>query len=301
MKQRSAAIADLLFAMCIWAVAGTSYKLFQAAGITLIVYFIVTRFFKMLSVIAIYKKQKLKHEPIKNWYEFFHIFLNAAFSVLTPVFFFISLQYTTLSNTYFLAYTMPAWVLVFSVIFLKEHFSAKKAIALCLTLLGIYIIARPEGITSINPGVIFAILSALSFTGDVITARELKNYSYQTVSLYSNILQFMLFIPAVIAIGIPPQDNPLALVALSVLGIMLGVASYAYYFALEKIEASLAAIITLLELLAASVLAFFLLGESPAPTDYAGYVLILYSAIILVLRTPNIKNFERLLHIKMKH
>ena len=295
------AIADLIFALIVWAVTGVSYKVFESIGVTLAVYFVITRLFKVLAVGAILQVKQKKPEPIRNAKELGLIAINAVFSVANPVFFFLSLSYTSISNAYFLTYTMPAWVLVFAVLFLKESISLKKITGLLLTIIGVAAIAHPEGILSHGAGFVFPLLAALSFSGDVITARALKDYSHTTVALYTNTFQFLLFLPAIFIFGMPQIENfGLGLFTLALTGNALGIASYAYYFALEKIEASKAAVVTLLELVFASGLAFLFFGELPTGVELFGYVIMLEAMLILVLRRIDITNFERLIYLNRK-
>ena len=96
------------------------------------------------------------------------------------------------------------------------------------------------------------------------------------------------------------ENFGLGLFTLALTGIALGIASYAYYFALEKIEASKAAVVTLLELVFASGLAFLFFGELPTGVELFGYVIMLEAMLILVLRRIDITNFERLIYLNRK-
>ncbi|MBI4210389.1 MAG: DMT family transporter [Candidatus Diapherotrites archaeon] len=300
MEARRLAVIVLAFAALAWAVSGISYKYFADAGITFITLFAVTRVFKLIAVYASLRAGKAAKEPIKNWPEALLIILNGIFSTTTPVLFILALNYTTLSNTYFLHYTMPAWVMIFAVSFLGERMSARKAAAIAIMAAGVFMIARPDASQAVNMGAMLAIASAISYTGDVVTARELRDYSYHTVTLYTNVIQVIALVPLMLILGLPSAGT-LDIAALAIIGAMLGAASYAYYFALEKIEASAAALVNLLELFFAAALAFFLLGEAPHASDAAGYALILSAILIIVLRKSDIENFERLLHFPKKH
>ena len=88
---------------------------------------------------------------------------------------------------------------------------------------------------------------------------------------------------------------------LSVIGIFLGVASYLYYYSLQQVEASTAGVISLSELLFVFILGFFILGEVPKGFEIAGYVLISFSALVLLIRKADIENFENLVLMRKKH
>ena len=296
----------LLLAGFIWAGTGLSYKLFLSVGFTFILLLLITRFFKLLSVLGIAYAKKVKHIPLNDFKELKFLFLNAVSSVATPVFFILALSYSSLSNVYSLQYTMPVWVFILAAFFLKEKINFKKILAVFMTILGIVFISRPENLFSINLGIVFGILSALSFSADIILSRELKDYHYHTVSIYTN--TFQVIILTLLALFIFPQSlfasSSLPLIvflAVALIGIFLGIASDLYYFALEKIDASTAGIVTLCELFFASAFAFIFLGEFPVFFEIIGYGFILFSAIVMLLRKSDIEHFEHLLHLRKTH
>ncbi len=304
MHRHLPAIICLVLASLFWAVGGISWKIFESVGFAFIFVFWVSRLFKFLSVLSISYFRVKEHQPIKNRKEFAVIFLNAIFSLATPFFFVLALAYTKVSNAYFLQFTMSAWVLVFAVFFLGEKADWRKVLSIVLVLCGIVLIARPEQLLSLNPGVAFGLLSAISYAGDIITARELKDYSYHTVSVYTNALQFLVttaalpfFIPGASS-GISISPNGFA--GIVAFGIMIGLASDLYYQALHTLQASTAAIIAHLELFFASILAFLLFAEIPTGMELAGYAAILAASIIILLRKSELRNFEGLLHLADK-
>ena len=304
MRGRISAVVCLVLAALFWAIGGVSWKIFGEMGFAFIFVFWLSRIFKFLAVLFASYCRVRAHEPVRNRREMAIIFINALFSLTTPFFFVLALAYTKISNAYFLQFTMSAWVLVFAVLFLGEKASPRKALGMLLVICGISLIARPEDVLSFSPGVLFGVLSALSYAGDIITARELKGYSYHTVAVYSNGMQFLIatvalpfFVPA-----LPwPEVSPIGLLGIVAFGIMLGVASDLYYHALHTLQASTAAIIAHLELLFGSSLAFLLFSEVPTGLEMAGYALITAASFVIILRgPPQLPHFERLLHLADK-
>ncbi len=303
MDARDSAVLGLVLASFFWALNGVSWKVFLGLGFSFIVIFWVSRLFKFLSVLFISYSRVRVHEPVKNGRELGIIFLNALFSVGTPFFFFLAILYTKVSNAYFLQYTMSAWVLLAAILFLGEKAGARKILSFLLTLAGILFIAKPEDILGLNAGVALALLSSFSYAGDIITARELRGYSYHTISVYTNAMQFLIttimlpfFFPDISGL----QGEPLGFVSLVVLGILLGIASDLYYQALHTLEASAASIIAHLELLFASVIAFLFFSETPTIFEFWGYALIFGASVIILFRKSDVANFERLLHLTDK-
>ncbi len=303
MDARGSAVLGLVLASLFWAVNGVSWKLFLGLGFAFMLIFWVSRLFKFLTVLFISYYRVESHEPLRSRRELGVIFLNALFSVGTPLFFFLAIAHTKVSNAYFLQYTMSAWVLLAAILFLGERANAQKLLSFLLTIAGILFIARPEELLGLNLGVVFALLSAFSYTGDIITARELKDYSYHTISVYTNAMQFLIttaMLPFFFSGISGVQGGPLGFAGLVVLGILLGIASDLYYNALHLLEASVAGIIAHLELLFASVIAFLLFREAPTAFELIGYAAIFAASVIILLRRSDIANFKRLLHLTDK-
>ena len=298
-----AAIIGLIIAGAIWGISGFAAKFFIELGFSFIFILWLSNIFRFISVWLISDYKGIKHEVVTDIKELRMILLNGLFALFTPLFFLASLVYTTLSNAYFIAYTAPAWVLVGAVLLLGEKLTAKKVFGLALTILGLFFIANPESILSLDLGFVFSFIAALTYAGDIITSRELKDYPFHAVSIYANGFQAIvltLVVPFSVAI---PDFNifGIELLAIVVIGLLRGVASDLYYYALEKIEASTASILSLSELVIASVLAFVFLREVPTAIEFLGYAIVLCGAVIILLRDSDIDNFEYLLHLKRKH
>ncbi|MFH1391658.1 MAG: DMT family transporter [Candidatus Diapherotrites archaeon] len=296
------AVLGLIVASLIWAITGVSFKILLSEGLSFALILWVIVIFRFISVALISKYKNFKHEWVKDTKELKIILLNALFALGTPVLFVLALEQLNLSTVYFIVFTAPAWVLVFAVFFLGEKLRLKKIIGLLLTLLGVYFIVNPENI-GVNVGFFFALLAALSFSGDIITGRELKDYHFHTVALYANGFQvIVLTIVTFLFFEFPSFNHPfLFLSGLILLGLFRGLASDFYYYALEKLEASTASIITLAELIFASLLAFLILNEIPTQTEVIGYGFILVSGLLLILRRSDIEHFEYLIHLRRKH
>ncbi|MAG18110.1 MAG: hypothetical protein CL944_01395 [Candidatus Diapherotrites archaeon] len=302
MEQKVAALA-LLAAALVWAVTSISYKSMLDAGFPILFLLWVVFIFRFLAVWIISDYKKVKHEIITDIWELKMVLMSGLFSLALPLFFLLAITYTDFDNVYFITYTAPAWVLVLAVIFLGEKLNIKKLAGLGVTLIGVYFIARPENIFSLDLGILFALGAALFYAGDIVVGRELKDYSFHTVSIYSNGFRvIVLTIAVMLAFEIPQIENFYFYVGLAaVMGFFRGIASDFFYYALEKLEASTASIITLSELIFASVLAFVLFGEIHSIDEIMGFSLVILSGLIILLRKSDLDNFEHLIHIHRRH
>ncbi len=305
MLKKTAALIGLIIATLIWAINGVVYYEFIALGFSAVLILWIIRLFRFIAVWFISDFKGVKHELIKDKKELTFVLLNGIFAFLTPLFFVFALMYTKLSNVYFITYSAPAWVMIGAFFFLKEKINVKKIAGLLLTIAGIFMIASPENIFSLDTGVIFSLLCAIFYAGDIITGRELKDYPLHTVSIYSNGFSFIglsLLLP--FSFKVPAFEHELfyfAIIGLIVLGLLRGLASDLYYYALEKLDASTASIISLVELIFASLFAVIFFAQFPTVKEIAGYILIMASALIIILRKSDIKQFEYLLHLKRHH
>jgi DME family drug/metabolite transporter len=95
----------------------------------------------------------------------------------------------------------------------------------------------------------------------------------------------LLLTPVVLATGLHPPGDPLALAVLVYLGVVPSALAYGLFFAgVRTVPAAVAAIVTLLEPLTATVLATAFLGERLAPAALAGGLLMLAAVAVLYLR-----------------
>ena len=118
--EQKVAVLGLIAASLIWAIGGISYKIFLDAGLPYLFIIWILFIFRFISVWIISDFKKVKHEIVDNIPELKLILLNGLFGLATPLFFIAAILYTSLSTVYFVAYTAPAWVLVFAVLFLGE-------------------------------------------------------------------------------------------------------------------------------------------------------------------------------------
>lgn len=302
MDHKHIALVSLIISSFLFAAAGVSYKWFLALGFGFISFLWVTRLFKFFTSLGISELTGLRHPHIKDRRELFFLLLNGLFCIGTPIFFVLAIAETTLSNAYFVSYTMPAWTMLFAVIFLGEKADAKKLFAVAATIAGLFLIASPQDPWSINKGIIFALAAAFSQAGDLVTSRELKNYNPRTVSLYANFIQ-LVFFSIVMLLFFEPINSGIPVFVwpyVVLLGVLLGIGSSLYYYALHYIEASVAGIVSLSELVFALVIGFAVFNEIPSGQEFAGYLLILLACAMAFVRKPTIAHFAHLLRTKRR-
>lgn len=159
-----------------------------------------SRFFFGLSMIFIYLLlnrglRQLKPEKKKRY-----LLLLGLLNAITGMCYFSSIRYSGVSVAVLLLYTAPVYVNLLAPSILGEHRSSNSFLPLLLAISGVLLIARPgEILTDTGPdfqkGLVFGLLSGLSFGATIITIRYLKDdYSgiAQTFWLTGISLLFML-------------------------------------------------------------------------------------------------------------
>ena len=98
----------------------------------------------------------------------------------------------TLAQLFAFEFTAPLWVALMAPLFLKETFTKRKFLAICVGFSGILIIARPEA-GGLSIGMLAAIFCAVGFAGSVLTTKLLtRKYSVTCILFWLTVMQFLL-------------------------------------------------------------------------------------------------------------
>ncbi len=117
----------------------------------------------------------------------FNVYMRGLFNTTSVIFFFLGVQYTTVSNTNLLNMTYPVFVFLISPFITKEKIPRDLLFFLILVLAGIYFVVIPEGSSpgSVNKGDIYALLSGITAGFGISFLREARKTDYtQTILLY---------------------------------------------------------------------------------------------------------------------
>lgn len=142
------------------------------------------RFFTGFIITGAYIKVSGKYFPMVKP---FNVYMRGLFNTTSVIFFFLGVQYTTISNTNLLNMTYPVFVFLISPFITKEKISQDLLFFLVLVIAGIYLIVIPEGssFSAINKGDIFALLSGVTAGFGISFLREARKTDYtQTILLY---------------------------------------------------------------------------------------------------------------------
>lgn len=219
--------------------------------------------------------------------------------LLMSICYFSTMQRASLSVAAILLYTSPIFVMLMSVLFLKEKFTSQKLFALLFAFAGCICVTGIGGEQSISGfGIATGLLSGFSYAlYSIFGAVALKKYHSYTVSAYA----FFFAAAGELIIGdVPGIGKKLAAapnVAVIVLVILLmavltGFLPYLLYtYGLQGVEASKAAIMATVEPMVATILGIVIFHEKMSLPSAVGIALILFAILIL-------NNFGRKVHME---
>ena len=194
-----------------------------------------------------------------------------------------SLRYTSVASAVVLVATNPLWVALFSRVFLREKLSRQVIAGMLLALAGGLVIGLTDAVGE-NPGTaplwgdLLALLGALFGAGYIIIGRKLRPYTSLPVYTFSvyGIAGLLLLITVLIArlplTGYQPATY-LWFLLLAIIPQLIGHSSINW--GLKYLPAAFVAVVMLSEPIGSSLLAVFLLNETPTAVMIAGGVLIL--------------------------
>ena len=186
-----------------------------------------------------------------------------------------------------LLYTAPAWVALFSALFLRERLHATKLGALALTLLGIIGVASAgDGAVRPSPTAIaWGLLAGVSYG-------SLYFFGKRYFARYAPATVFVVALPVAAAALLPLATfhvkSGLAWIALIAIGVFSTYGAYlAYSAGLARLDATRASTVATVEPLFATALAFVFWGERFSPLGYIAALLLLVG-VVMMAREPDV-------------
>lgn len=189
--------------------------------------------------------------------------------------FFLAINLSSVTNAIFLAYSAPIWSVFFSYFFLGEKIEKKTIISVIIAIIGILFIVDPRKLEfNLQLGNIFALLSGFFYAAMAILAKPmLEKKSGYYVAFWQYFVISVIF-------GIISRfnlagafDNVPALIGLGIFA--TGLSAILFMEGIRKVKGQEIFVITSIEPVFASILAFIILGEKISVLGYLGAALIL--------------------------
>lgn len=203
-----------------------------------------------------------------------------------------SIEWTGMATAAVLIYLMPSLVMLFSVLFLGEHFTLRKGLCLVLSLLACGLVSGlAEGLSLRWNGLLAGLGSAGCYAVyNILIATKLRQYNPLTIVFYSGLIAA---VPSVLyaaltgdlpGIGAVFAARPDALVLNVLLAVFCSVLPYGLYnTAVKTMAASKASILATFEPIAAALFGLVLFQEAVTSAGWLGIVCEVAALVLLQL------------------
>jgi drug/metabolite transporter, DME family len=190
-----------------------------------------------------------------------------------------------------LLYTAPAWVALAATLWLGERLTARKAVAVALTLAGIALVAFGSGsgasggtAATRTQAIAWGLLAGLAYAAYYLFGkRYFARYDASTLFAYALPLGAVLLLPGVTFAAKSAQTW---LVLLFLAAVPTYAAYSLYSFGLARVGATRAATVATIEPVAAAALAYLVWGEALRPLGYVGAALVLAGVLLVATERP---------------
>ena len=286
-KLNGKAAAYVLFSGILWGVINVfvinldRYG-FDSMQISLIRMFIAAVLFGLY--LFIFDRDKLKID-IKD------IWMFALTGIVSVVIFNVMFFYVAVKGESSIAVTLlntaPIFVMVISAIFFKEKITAKKIVALVVTILGCFMVTGFLGGSYKAPFmiVLIGILSGFFYSlYSIFSKIAFKKYEIETVCFWTFVLAFIGSIP----LGKPADliekvvANPVSIWYCLGIGIICTALPYFFFtWGLRRLDPSVAQVLACVEPLIGAVIGMVFYGDSTSFIKILGIALILFALVLL--------------------
>lgn len=209
-----------------------------------------------------------------------------------PMLWFIGLSYTQAVNAALFAKSETIFLIILAHFVLQEKLSRAHFAAIASVCAGVVTIAL-HGFTSglsFQPGDLFIIGSVLCYAGGNITFRSKLTGIEPHIALFSRALMAMTAFFLVSPFIENPFISEMTALPVTLIPVLIGFAfigrflnSVTYYVALDRIPVSTVSLVSTLDIIGATLFAFFYLGEPIEWYHYAGGAFIILGNVLLEL------------------
>jgi drug/metabolite transporter (DMT)-like permease len=210
-----------------------------------------------------------------------------------------SLEYTSVTSSVVLDATSPLWVAIGSWLLLRERLTRPVVYGLIVAIAGSFVIGYGDMVQTARSasllGNSLALVGALMVTGYWLIGRRVRGSL--SLAPYVAIVYSMAAVVLLMMVGVARQPltgygtiTYVFLVLLALVPQLVGHSSFNW--ALARLPAVFVAVATLGEPIGATVLAYFLLGETPTTVRMFGAVLVLAGIAVTMSSQPSAASIE---------
>lgn len=268
---------EVIFAAAIWGTTGSFIKILKLPSTTLTFIRAAVPTFVIFAYLFIKKKPLFKGSR--------HLVFTASFlNAVRMLLYFIGFNLTSIGNAVIILYTGPIFTNLFGSFFLKEQITKKQVMLSGLAFLGIVVMYSNKPFTFGDRdfiGMSAVLVSTILYSLTVIIFKaEIQKYSKLETIFYQNILAVFIFSPFLLINKPVPTVNQWIIA--TIYAMLIGLIGFMLFFsALKKIPASVATLLTYVEVISAITFAVLLFHEVISINMIVGGGLIVLSTILL--------------------
>ena len=227
--------------------------------------------------------EKVKFPEFNNSYVIFLV--SGIFFALDLICWHWSIKLTTVSKATFLSNLAPIVVIIFSLIFLKERFSKFFYLAALLSMVGMLMLLGESFKFNKSQfiGDLLGVLTAVWYGSYIVTISQLrKKYNSTSIMFLSGIVTAIILLTVSILFeqSLIPQSL-FTITIIFLLGFICQFMGQSFItYSLAYLSASLSSLCLLIQLIAATVLAYFFFQEKLTTIQFFGSALILIGIYI---------------------
>ena len=275
--QKATAIISLFLVSVVW---GATFPLVKGSlDFISPLGFISLRFLLAFLILSIFFAKNLKG----NREILVPGFILGLFLFLGYLFQTVGLKYTSSSHSGFITGLYVVFTPLFAVLMIKEKISIKVAVAVLLSLVGLYLLSNMSG--GMNFGDFLTLLCAISYAIQVVlVAKYSRIYDPTSLTIIELAFVFLLSTAGWAWEGLPYQVNAFMIFGVIFTGIFAtALAILAQTHAQRVIPSSHAAVIYTTEPVFAGIFSYLLLGETLGLKGIIGAALILLGMLLVAL------------------
>lgn len=201
---------------------------------------------------------------------------------------FQAMKYTSIANASLSYYFAPVFIVVFSLVFLKEKISLKNSICLLGAILGLFLILKSSdskvmGDYNHLKGISYGLAGAVLYASVVMLNKKIKGLSGFQATLIQLSIAALVLAPIVLRGDLARfgQIGIKGWILILILGVVhTGIAYLLYFPSIKDVESGSIAILSYLDPIVAILTSFIFLGESMVISQFIGGILILSTAYI---------------------
>ncbi len=274
----------IILAMLIWGTMGIFIKTIPLSSLEIAFYrSIIGALF--IIILSISQKEKWNKEDLRKDLKILipsGIALGAGWVLL-----FQGYKNTTVSIATLSYYIAPVFIVILSIIVLKEKITRKKILCIIVAIIGLLLVLDIKNLGNIGDnnllGIIYSVLAAVFYAIVVILNKFIKKLSGSKVTIVQLLVSTIILMPFTIL------NSTRSLMSLDMLSLFLllfvgivhtGIAYLLYFSSVKQIEGQSIAILSYMDPIFALVIAGLFLGEKMTLIQLFGGILILGSAYV---------------------